>query len=65
MNQYIEAAEIFISLLNEIYNDPAHRHTCKKFGNLIIKWFAILLQMGERGVWIMNMEFTWTVFSRK
>jgi hypothetical protein len=65
MNQYIEAAEIFTSLLTEIYNDPAHHHIRKKFGKLIIRWFGILLQMRERGVWIMNMESTWTVFPPK
>lgn len=64
MKQYIEAAEIFTSLLTEIYNDRAHYRIRKRFGKIIMKWFGILLQMRERGVWIMNMESIWTVFPR-
>ena len=65
MKRYIEAAEIFTSLLTEIYSDKTHRRIYERFGNLIVTWFKIPLRMLERGRWILNMESAWAVFPRK
>ena len=65
MERYIEAAEIFTSLLTEIYSDQTHRSIRKRFGGLIVKWFQILLRMLECGRWILNMKSAWAVFPAK
>lgn len=65
MQRYIEAAEIFTSLFAEIYSDQTDRRIRKRFGNLIVEWFQILLRMLERGRWILNTESIWAVFPAK
>ena len=62
MTRYKEAAEIFTSLLTEIYSGKIHRWIRRKFGNIIFKWFKLLLRMLERGRWILDMNSTWAVF---
>jgi hypothetical protein len=61
MKRYVEAAEIFVLLLTEICSEQTHRWIRRRFGNLIVKRFKILLQTLEHGRWMLDVKYAWAV----